>query len=189
MERPFRASFTKGKTAVTTPTIVIPKRPLSGLSEPDPGPGLLMAYCSAGASFTKKNISHNLSKIRTFLSQLSHMLEAVHSLKDSEPPCSGSGWWMRQMCPSGFFFLEMVLTRCRTPPKKKKIPERVAVELVSPWCRDGHKPSFRHPPLSEKRARLLIILNIFNSLCQQISHASVPLWPASCLILASPCYH
>lgn len=53
MERPFRASFTKGKTAVTTPTIVILKRPLSGLSEPGPGPGpgLLMAYCSAGASF------------------------------------------------------------------------------------------------------------------------------------------
>lgn len=81
MERPFRASFTKGKTAVTTPTIVILKRPLSGLSEPDPGPGLLMAYCSAGASFTKY-ISLNLSTIRTFLSPLSHMLEAVRSLKD-----------------------------------------------------------------------------------------------------------
>lgn len=78
MERPFRASFTKGKTAVTTPTIVILKRPLSGLSEP--GPDLLMAYCSAGLLFTKN--SHNLSTIRTFLSQLSHMLEAV---QDSDP--------------------------------------------------------------------------------------------------------
>lgn len=95
------------------------------------------------------------------------------------------------MCPSGFFFFFFGdgSDPLQDPSKKKKIPERVAVELVSPWCRDGHKPSFRHPPLSEKRARLLIILNIFNSLCQQISHASVPLWPASCLILVSPCYH
>lgn len=84
MERPFRASFTKGKTAVTTPTIVILKRPLSGLSEPDPGPGLLMAYCSAWASFAK-NIIRNLIHEQDFSITTFPHVDRLEAVQDSDP--------------------------------------------------------------------------------------------------------